>query len=82
MSVNKFRTMLAMYSLAAMNSDSLTGIEVEKKESDQEREKRLSEATVKRNKRQGLTQYFYGENSVWALKKETADKKAKRNGWL
>ena len=30
----------------------------------------------------GLTQFFYGDNSVWALNQKTADKKATKKGYL
>lgn len=33
-------------------------------------------------KKQGLKEFIYGENSVWALNKKNADKKAAKNGWL
>ena len=34
------------------------------------------------NKRKGLTEFVYGENKLWALNKDNADKKAKKMGWL
>jgi len=55
---------------------------IEPKETDEERERRLSDAEIKRNKDRGLTQFFYGTNSVWAINKSVADKKAKKKGYV
>ena len=30
----------------------------------------------------GLTEFFYGENSLWALNQKTADKKAIKEGYI
>lgn len=30
----------------------------------------------------GLKEFFYGENSVWALNKKNADRKARKKGYL
>lgn len=30
----------------------------------------------------GLTEFRYGQNIIWALNKKSADKKAKKRGWL
>lgn len=30
----------------------------------------------------GLTKYYYGDNYLYALNQNTADKKAKKKGWL
>ena len=30
----------------------------------------------------GLKQFFYGSDYVWALNQKTADKKAKKKGWI
>ena len=30
----------------------------------------------------GMIQFFYGENSLWAINQTNADKKAKKKGWL
>jgi len=34
------------------------------------------------NKSNGLTEFFYGENSLWALNQKSADKKAIKKGWI
>jgi len=51
-------------------------------ESDEERKRRLDNAEIERKKKQGLKQFFYGENSVWALNQKSADKKARKNNWI
>lgn len=48
----------------------------------EERKARLAKAKIKRYKAQGLTEFFYGENSLWALNQKSADKKAHQRHWL
>ena len=54
----------------------------EPKETEEERKSRLAKAERKRYKAQGLTEFFYGENSLWALNQKSADKKARKRYWL
>jgi nitrate reductase alpha subunit len=54
----------------------------EPKETEEERKVRFAKAERKRYKAQGLTEFFYGENSLWALNKKSADRKARRRHWL
>lgn len=70
-----------MYALAAM---AMSGDEryIEPKETEEERKARLAKAEIERYKSQGLTEFFYGENSLWALNKKSADKKARKRNWL
>ena len=35
-----------------------------------------------KNKRRGLSKFYYGENFVWALNQENADIKASKRGYL
>lgn len=53
-----------------------------KNETEEEREKRLEKEKIERYKHQGLTEFFYGEHSLWALNKKSADKKATKKGWI
>ncbi len=81
------KSLLAMYALAAVAMDGNTGggnreIHPELKETEEELKKRLSKAEIERNKANGLKEFFYGENSVWALNQKTADKKAKKKGFI
>lgn len=54
----------------------------EPKETEEERKSRLAKAERERYKAQGLTEFFYGENSLWALNQKSADKKARKRHWL
>ncbi len=78
--------MLGMYALAAiaMSSDSGNNREtyIEPKETEEEKKKRLSKAEVEQNKAKGLKEFFYGENSLWALNQKSADKKARKRNWI
>ena len=87
--MSKMKSMLGMYAFAAMAmSDDLGGnnreryIEPKEKEEEEERKKRIAKAEIERYKSQGLTEFFYGENSLWALNQKSADKKARKRHWL
>jgi len=54
----------------------------EPKETDEERKHRIAKAEIERNKANGLKEFFYGENNVWALNQKNADKKARSKHWL
>lgn len=77
--------MMSMFAALAM-----TGAETpqgmreyrEPKETEEERERRLAKAEIERYKAQGLTEFFYGENSLWALNQKSADRKARQRNWL
>ena len=79
--MNKMKSILGMYALAAM---AMNGDEIyfQPKESEDKRKARLAKAKVERYKAQGLTEFFYGENSLWALNQKSADKKARKRHWL
>lgn len=47
-----------------------------------ERKRRKEKAIKSINKNNGLTEFKYGDKSVWALNKKNADKKAKAKGYL
>lgn len=55
---------------------------IEPKESEEERKHRLVKVEIKRAKANGLKEFFYGGNSVWAINQKNADKKARNNNWL
>ncbi len=82
------KTMLGLYAFAlgTMAYDPLTNKiyreHIEPKESEEERKRRLAKAEIERYKAQGLTEFFYGENSLWALNQKSADKKARKRHWL
>lgn len=52
------------------------------KESEEDKNNRLAKAEIERNKANGLTEFSYGENKLWALNKKSADKKARKKNWL
>ncbi len=81
------KSMFGMYALAAMAmSGNLGGNKRERcivpKETEEERKARLVKAENERYKAQGLTEFFYGENSLWALNQKSADRKARKRNWL
>lgn len=55
---------------------------IEPKETEEEKKQRLAKAEIERNKANGLKEFFYGENSLWALNQKKADKKARSKHWL
>ena len=85
--MSKMKSMLGMYALAAMAmSGDLSGNNsrgyIQPKETDKEKKQRLAKSEIERNKANGLKEFFYGENSVWALNQKNADKKARSKHWL
>lgn len=86
--MSKMKSMLGLYALTlgAMAYDPSTNKTyrepIEPKESEEERKRRLAKAEIERYKAQGLTEFFYGENSLWALNKKSADRKARQRHWL
>ena len=85
MSMKSKLGMMSMFAaLAMMGTETPRGIREyqEPKESEEERKRRLAKAEIERYKAQGLTEFFYGENSLWALNQKSADKKARKRHWL
>lgn len=85
--MSKMKSMLGMLALGAIAmSGDLDGKNprgyIEPKETDKEKKQRLAKAEIERNKANGLKEFFYGENSVWALNQKNADKKARSKHWL
>ena len=86
--MSKIKSMLGMYALVAMAMSSDLGSNnpreryIEPKETDEEKKQRLAKAEIERNKANGLKEFFYGENSLWALNQKNADKKARSKHWL
>lgn len=76
---------IGMFSaLAMMGTENTHGMREYKKpkESEEERKRRFAKAEIERYKAQGLTEFFYGENSLWALNQKSADKKARKRHWI
>ena len=78
--------MLSMFTAMAMmsteTSNEMREYLEQPKESEEERKRRLAKSEIERYKAQGLTELFYGENSLWALNQKSADKKARKRHWL
>ena len=75
--------MAAMMTALAYGGNSGTTPDLsEPKETEEERKRRLAKAEIERNKANGLKEFFYGENSLWALNQKNADKKARSKHWL
>lgn len=51
-------------------------------ETEEDKKNRLAQAKIEINKANGLTEFVYGENSVWALNRRTADKKARKLNYI
>jgi hypothetical protein len=52
------------------------------KETEEQKKKRQKAIDKKINEAKGLTEFFYGENSLWALNQKSADRKARQRHWL
>lgn len=80
------KSQLGMYAafaaLAATNPDMGMYQEPVHVETEEEKKKRLAQAKIEINKANGLTEFFYGENSIWALNKKSADKKARKLNYI
>jgi hypothetical protein len=86
--MSNIKNALSLYTLAAMSAmndftDPIGGYDHYKKvESESEKKARLEKSKTESNKSKGLKEFIYGENSVWAINKKNADKKAKKNNWI
>lgn len=85
--MSKIKSMLGMYAFAAIAMSGNLGDNNRKryigpKETDEEKKQRLVKAEIERNKANGLKEFFYGENRLWALNQKSADKKARKRHWL
>lgn len=76
--------MLGLMAMAMMGTETPHGQReyTEPKESEEERKRRIAKAEIERNKANGLKEFFYGENSVWAINQKNADRKARNKHWL
>ena len=82
---NKYAAMVGIMGMfAAMGGEMPHGYrkDIEPKETDEERKKRLAKAEIERHKANGLKEFIYGQNSVWAINQKTADNKAKKKGYI
>ena len=85
MSMKSKLGMMGMFgALAIMGTENRHGMRecTELRETEEQRKHRVAKAEIKRYKAQGLSEFFYGENSLWALNQKSADKKARKRNWL
>lgn len=83
--MSKISSVFGMYALAAMAMSASSPSNSERRsstESENERNQRLSDAEIQRNLRNGLKEFHYAENSLWARDQKNADRKATKKGWL
>jgi hypothetical protein len=81
MSMKNKLSMLAFAALA-LSSGSNFGVTNVPEETDEEKKQRLAKAEIEKNKANGLKEFSYGENSLWALNKKSADNKARKRNWI
>lgn len=76
--------MWSMFAALAMMGDMPhSHVELERpKETDEQRKRRIANAEIRTAKANGLKEFFYGENSVWASNQKNADKKALKNNYI
>ena len=72
-----FLAMAAMMAAVTYGDRNFTPIET-----DEDKKRRLAQAEIERNKANGLKEFFYGENTLYALNQKNADRKARGKHWL
>jgi hypothetical protein len=85
MSMKSKLGMMSMFAAMAMMGTEAPHREreyIEPKETDEERKRRIAKAEIERAKVNGLKEFFYGENSLYALNQKNAYKKARSKHWL
>lgn len=74
--------MMASLSMANHNHSPQIRDEYLPKEIEEQKKKRQKAIDKKINEAKGLKEFFYGENSVWAINQKNADRKARSKHWL
>ena len=85
MKMNKASKLAMMYGLAAtMSSENdIYSSQHNFSDEDYKRMKKVKQPKqVKKIIPKGLTEFFYGANSIWALNQKNADRKARKKGYL
>lgn len=85
--MSKISLLYSMYLSAAIAATGESGPDkrekrVKPKEDEEQKKQRLVKSEIERNKANGLKEFFYGENSVWAINQKVADKKAKKQNLI
>ena len=71
-----------MYGLAAVMSDHVYSDAINELTEDGIKPKKINPKHFKKIIPKGLTQFFYGDNSLYSLNQKNADRKAKNKHWL
>ena len=72
--------LLAMMAMAASTNNGFG--DIYEPPSKEEIEKKKAIALEERNKKQGINEYFYGQNVIYARNQKNADRKARNKGYL
>jgi len=85
--MSNMKSILSAYAMFAMMSD----ISMQKEETtskdiledmNERRRLKVEKNKVKIMERKGLTKFYYGRNSHWAMSQKVSDKKAFAKGWI
>ncbi len=72
-----------LFAMMAMAASTNNGFgDIYEPPSKEQIEKKKAIALKERNKKQGIIEYFYGENVIYARNKKNADRKARNKGYL
>jgi hypothetical protein len=84
--MGSMKSMLGMYAMAAAMAGGIQTPSsfryVDPRETEEERQLRLIRSKIRRNEKNGLKEFFYGDNSLWARDQKNADRKAKNKNWV
>lgn len=83
--MNKASKLAMMYGLAAVMNEGndIYGSALDRINDDYDKPKKVKQPRqVKKIIPKGLTEFFYGENSLYALNQKNADRKARKKGYL
>ena len=69
------KSLMLAYAMLAASTPNIMDLDFPKRE----KQVRDEEAF---NKSKGLKRFFYGQNSLWAINKKNADRKARSLNWL
>jgi hypothetical protein len=80
---SKMGAMAAMAIMSVINPDMKRELEEPKYvETEEEKKQRMALIKVEQQKANGLKEFTYGENSIWAINKKNADKKARKLNYI
>lgn len=85
MKMNNASKLAMMYGLAAVMNEgnNIYGSALDRMSDDYEKPEKVKKPKqVKKIIPKGLTEFFYGQNSLYALNQKNADRKARKKGYL